>query len=83
MAQAMIDRYKLQKSRDVSTQTGNTVDFFINLSKSKHFRLYYNESYKDLVLSFNINNSKSFIVTRQMWKKFREHINQIDSTLLD
>ena len=79
----MIDRLKLQKSRDVSTQTGDTVDFFVNLSKSKHFRLYYNESYKDIVLAFNINNSKSFIFTRLMCKIFREHINQIDETFLD
>ena len=81
MAQAMIEKLKKLQSRDVATQTGNFLDFYVNLSKTKHFKLYYSESYKDMVLALNINNSKSFIITRQMWKIFREHINQIDKTL--
>lgn len=44
MAQAMVDKLKLKKYCDVSTQTGNFLDFYITLSKSKHFRLYYSES---------------------------------------
>jgi hypothetical protein len=79
MAQRMVDIYKNQKS--VCTQTGDDVEFFVSLSDSKHARLYYSESYKDIVLSFNINQCKSFIVTRQMWKNLRNHINKIDLEL--
>ena len=81
MAEAMINRNK--KFRSISTQTGETADFCINLSPSKHLRLYYSESYRDMVLSLNINQCKSFIFTRAMWKIFREHINRIDFELFN
>jgi len=61
----------------VSTQTGED-GFFINLSKSKHARLYYSECYRDLVLSFNINKCKHFIITKKMWFVLRNHIFDID-----
>jgi hypothetical protein len=82
MAQAMIDLKKNVKLRDVSTQTGNYLEFYVTLSKSKHFRLYFNESYNDMVVALNINNSKSFIFTKDMWKIFRNYIEQIDESML-
>ncbi len=70
MAQAQIDAYKKLVSRKTH--------FFVSLSTTKHMRLYRSKSYKDMVLSFNINKSKSFIVTRKMWPVFKKYINTID-----
>ncbi len=84
MAQAFIDFYKNKidiKKINKSTQTNDLNEFFINLSSSKHARLYYSDSYNDYVLSLNINQSKSFIINKSMWKIFRKHINTIDSIL--
>jgi hypothetical protein len=50
MAQAMIDMKKLKNRKNVSTQTGFTSEFCIYLSNTKKARLYFSESYKDLVL---------------------------------
>jgi len=76
MAQAMLENKKIKKN--VSTQTGTSNEFYVNLSPNKHVKLYFSESYKDIVLSFNINQCKSFIITRQMWKILRAYINKID-----
>jgi hypothetical protein len=86
MAQAYVEKFKsyknnLEKKVNQSTQTSDLNEFYFNLSSSKHARLYYSESYNDLVLSLNINKSKSFIITKSMWKVFRNHINNIDNIL--
>jgi hypothetical protein len=81
MAQAQIDLHKKLNKKDISTQTGDNHEFFVSLSKNKYAKLYYSESYKDIVLSFNINRSKSFIITRQMWLKLRGHLLKIDNQL--
>jgi hypothetical protein len=86
MTQAQIDKFKIKNifKRSISTQTNtndNNIEFFFNLSKSKHARLHFSESYNDIVLSFNINRSKSFIINRQMWKLFRKNIFKIDKEL--
>ena len=81
MAQAALEFLKYKKSISTSTQTNNLDEFYVNLSSTKHARLHYSESYKDMVLSFNINQSKSFIITRQMWNIFKLHLNEIDKIL--
>lgn len=81
MAQAQVDYFKLKNKKDAITQTGDNSEFFVSLSENKYAKLYYSESYKELVLSFNINRSKSFIITKSMWKKLRPHILLIDSQL--
>ena len=65
----MLDYKNIKKS--VYTQTGQTPDFFLRLSATKYAVLKYSQSYKDNVLAFNINSSKSFMLTREMWKIFR------------
>ncbi len=83
MAQAMIDLKKNKKHTMINkeTQTGDDHELYVSLSNSKHFRLYFNEKYNDSVLAFNINCSKQFVITKPMWKIFRNHINFIDSNL--
>lgn len=81
MAQAALEVLKYKKSISTSTQTNNLDEFYVNLSITKHACLHYSESYKDMVLSFNINQSKSFIITRQMWNIFKLHLNEIDKIL--
>lgn len=56
-------------------------DFYLSLSDSKHAILKYSKSYRDYVLSLNINSTKSFIITKQMWSILRKHINFIDQEL--
>jgi hypothetical protein len=81
MAQAQIIQHRLNSLVSKATQTGDIVEFCIQLNKNKRARLYYSESYKDYVLAFNINQSKSFILTRSMWKKFKKHLKNIDNEL--
>jgi len=81
MAQRMLDIRKSMKN--VSTQTGNSSEFCIYLSNNKRARFYRSEAYKDDVLAFNINNAKSFIITRSMWKLLRLYLPQIDHLFLN
>jgi len=83
MAQAQIDRFKSFKLSNLSksTQTGDLIEFCCQLNKNKRARLYYSESYRDYVLAFNINKSKSFILDRHMWKKFKKYITLIENEL--
>ena len=75
MVQAMID--KLKKS--ASTQT--EFDFTFFLSNYKIVRIYFSKSYKDYVVSFNLGNSKKFIVTKSMWKILRIYYPLINKYL--
>lgn len=75
----MIDMKKLKNRKNVSTQTGFTSEFCIYLTNTKKARLYFSESYKDLVLCFSSGESKKIIVTRSMWNIFRKYIIQIDN----
>jgi hypothetical protein len=81
MTQAQVDQYKLNNQISKATQTGDLIEFCVQLNKNKRARLYYSESYKDYVLAFNINQSKSFILNRSMWKKFKKHFKNIDNEL--
>ena len=81
MAQAMITLKKLNNCNNIGTQTSLSSDFIINLSQNKHFRVYYSEAYQENVLSFNINKSKSFIMTASMWNIFKKHFKKIDNIL--
>ena len=75
MANAMILK------RSISTQTGDEEDFLVYLSNNKTARIYFSSAYKDKVLSFNFGTSKSFIITKLMWRIFRNYINEIDSCM--
>ena len=80
MAQAYVDKYKLQK-KNISTQTSDGIDFTFFLSNYKSVRLYKSKSYKGYVLSLNLGNSKKFIITKQMWKTFKIYFPHIDKIL--
>ena len=79
MAQKMLDLKKIKKS--IACLTVEESEIFVNLSKSKHAALKYSASYKDLVQASNIKSTKSFIITKQMWKLLRPYINKIDNEL--
>lgn len=82
MAQAQIEYFKriLNKNKNISNKI--LVDEInIKLNNSKYFKLYYSKAFKDHVLSFNINSAKSFIITKDMWKIFRQKILEIDNIL--
>lgn len=81
MAQAQITSKKMKNLKSTGTQTGQTVDVSIALCRNKRARFYWSQSYRDFVLAFNINKSKSFILDRQMWKKLRIHLEKIDHVL--
>ncbi len=68
-------------TKSVAVQTGDNDDLCISLSHSKKIQLYHSKSYKDLVLSFNLGQSKKFIITKKKWLIFRKYLNQIDQAL--
>ena len=74
---------RLEKfKKSIGCQTGpDDEQLLIPLSHSKHAILKHSKSYKDYVLSFNINSSKSFILTKQMWKILRPHLGKINDVL--
>ena len=71
----------LKSQNSNGTLLSNTKTFFLPLSKTKHATIFYSKSYRDFVLAFNINSTKSFIITKEMWKIFHEKINLIDKEL--
>ena len=79
MAQRILFLKKSKKN--VACQTGEESQLFVYLSKSKHASLKYSTSYKEVVLALNINSTKSFIITKSMWKLLRPHLAKIDYEL--
>ena len=79
MAQIMIDNKKIHK--DVGCQTGDSNERCITISNSKKIRLFYSKSYKDYILSFDLNQSKKFIMSKEKWAIFRTHIEEIDEIM--
>lgn len=63
MAQAMINNRK--KYQDIGTQTGDFNERCITISDTKQIRLYYSKSYKDYIVSFDLNKSKKFILSKK------------------
>lgn len=81
MADEQVKKLKSVIERSVGTQTGDQTEFCVQLNTNKRARLYKSEAYKDYVLAFNINKSKSFIITKPMWQKLRLHLVQINNVL--
>ena len=79
MAQAML--LMRPKQVNISTQTGDIFEIFVYLAPTKTLRLYFSESYKDYVICLNFSNCKKYIITRQMWKIFRNYLAHIDNVL--
>ena len=85
MAEEMVRRFLAKKKQKElitrSTQTGDPYEFMVYLDKTKTMRMYFSESYKDYVLCLHFSNNKKYIITKPMWKKFRNHFAQIDYVL--
>ena len=81
------NKYKnIIKYKNSSTQTANTKnsdELCVYLTKNRTFRIFNSKSYKEYVLSFNFGNSKKFIITKIMWRKFRRYIPYIERVLLN
>ena len=75
----MLDAKKLVK--DIGIQTGDLNERCITISDTKKIRLYFSKSYKDYIVSFDLNESKKFILTKEKWLIFRNHIEQIDEIM--
>ena len=78
MANAMILQ---RKYRNIGVQTGDDNDLYIYLTNKKTARIYLSPAYKEKFLSLNFGTSKSFIITKSMWKIFRNHFSEIDNIL--
>ena len=84
MVQQMIDRKKFDfelKNKSVGTQTGDLNERCITISDTKKIRLYYSKSYKDYIISFDLNDSKKFILSKEKWLLFRSHLEEIDEIM--
>ncbi len=71
-----------RKYKNVGVQTGDENELFIYLCNKKTIRVYYSNSYKDKVISFNFGTSKNFIFTKCMWNILLNHLSEIN-TILD
>jgi len=91
MAQAQVEKNRFRggvrnelrnnSMKTISTQTENTEEFCVFIGSNKSFRVYFSKTYNEFVLGFNFGNSKKYILTKEMWIKFREYINTIDKIL--
>jgi hypothetical protein len=80
MAQALVDKLKYLKT--TSTQT-NDKELEIQLSHSKIIKVYYSKAFKEYVVSFNLGNSKKFVISRSKWLYLRKYLNQIDKIIVE
>ena len=80
MAQALID--KLKHLKTISTQTSDK-ELEIQLSHSKIIKVYYSKSFKEYVVSFNLGNSKKFVISRAKWLYLRKFLDKIDKILVE
>ena len=78
MAQALIDKLK----KTISTQTSDK-ELEIQLSHSKIIKVYYSRSFKEYVVSFNLGNSKKFVISRAKWLYLRKFLDKIDKILVE
>lgn len=80
----MIDLLKFpeKNTRSIGTQTEDTADFHIQLSKNKYIEMYKSRSIGDYVLSLNNNSNKKILITKSMWNIFRKNLDQIDGTFM-
>lgn len=76
----MIDQQKqLQTVRSSkSTQTESQGEKVFLLEANKVIKLYHSNVYKENVLALCISNSKSFLMNKKTWKKFRKTIPIIE-----
>ena len=85
MTQKMIENkkieLKLKNSKSIGIQTGDENERCITISDTKKIHLYYSKSYKNYIISFNLNESKKFILTKKKWLLFRNHIEEIDEIM--
>lgn len=82
MAQALLDKFNYRiKKEDKSIQTGDMNERCITISNTKKIQLYYSKSFKDYIVSFNINKNKKFILTKDKWLIFRKHIEEFDEIM--
>ena len=85
MVQRMLDNKnfesKLKNNKSIGIQTGDENERCLTISDTKKIRLYYSKSYKNYILSFDLNDSKKFILTKEKWLIFRKHIEEIDDIM--
>ena len=84
MAQKAVDlfkqrAFKLIKTQNVSTQTGDINEFYITLSKSKSLHMYYSKVYKEYVICLKFSNNKKYIITRDIWNILKDNFLRIDN----
>jgi hypothetical protein len=81
MAQASIDnRHKKHAKRSIGIGTdSDEVYITCLLPNCKMVKMYYSTVYQDRVISFNIAESKSFIMDKINWNYFKQLIPSVDA----
>jgi hypothetical protein len=69
---------RLKKKTTIATQTGDTIEFFGNISKTKYVHFRWSDRIKDYVIVLSFSNLKKYILRREEWQQFRKYIPQID-----
>jgi hypothetical protein len=80
MAQALVDKLKYLKT--TSTQTSDK-ELEIQLSHTKIVKVYYSKAFKEYVVSFNLGNSKKFVISRSKWFFLRKYLETIDKIIVE
>lgn len=81
MTQRQLDLRKIANQLNKATQTDDSKEFTIYLSRYKFVRVYKSKAYKEYVLSFNFGKCKKYIITKSMWNILAKNFNQINGTL--
>ena len=74
MAQAQVDLY----FKHASCQTNENNEIYLYFANNKTGRLYYSTVFRERVLALNISASKSFIMNKTVWEKFKKCFIKID-----
>jgi hypothetical protein len=78
LMEAEAERSDLSKKRIIGIQTREDCELFFFLTNKKSAKVYFSSVYKDIVLSFNFGNSKSFIIDRTSWYILKNNFHEID-----
>ncbi len=70
-----------QNFRTIGIQTGIDDELFFFLTNKKSARVYFSSVYKQTVLSFNLGNSKNFIIDKNSWLILKNNFEEIDRRL--
>ena len=81
MAEIMLTSLIPKEMKTIATQTGDLIEFFGHMSKTKTIHMYYSPRFEDYIICLSFSNNKKYIIKRDEWRKLRKYIPHIDHVL--